>query len=623
MQKYSPVSVVATVSLHLHHHDHSPCVLTSLADDESIPTIRCSTCSEWHHRTCVSISENKAQSFVCQRCMPVQERGESFVSLQSVPRGSDVLSSLSGDPNDSGSFRRNESPPRNSYAHRDQQDPRPISAPRSSYSGEDRNNTPQSSPHGPKPPEDKLNWGAGPTPRGPSIKPTATAPSPTTGRSSASVSTEKPKTGSLSSGTYASSSSPHTASFTEAERIRKQHESQQEQFRRAHEKLEAERQLKSARRPKSPQFSGPSVPERSTRPSTSSRGEEKRRADETEKRGEEDSRRREEAKLEGFRRKQEIQHIIDLFRDPDPSRLDSELMHEQVKVMQEAEFRKRAEEILRTRAERMRNYSSDSPWPNPSHRSNSFGTSPSMSKSPPQFSGISVPERSAGPSTSSWVEAPPWGPSIKPTATAPSPTTGRSSAGTSTGKPRTASVSSGKYLSSSSPHTAFFSEAERTRKQHEFAESQHEQFRRAQEKLEADRQLRPSGRPLSREEFQRVFGHHERLWIRLNLLNELSWNDFPWPVGEHPSNPDDMTLPQISAYVQSYYLDKDNSRTPKDSLKEHLKRWHPDRFETKLLPKVVEDEREKVKHGAGNVARYLSDLIRKENERNNNNIFGD
>jgi len=40
------------------------------------------------------------------------------------------------------------------------------------------------------------------------------------------------------------------------------------------------------------------------------------------------------------------------------------------------------------------------------------------------------------------------------------------------------------------------------------------------------------------------------------------------------------------------------------------------------LPKVVEDEREKVKHGAGNVARYLSDLLRKENE-SNNNIFGD
>jgi hypothetical protein len=71
------------------------------------------------------------------------------------------------------------------------------------------------------------------------------------------------------------------------------------------------------------------------------------------------------------------------------------------------------------------------------------------------------------------------------------------------------------------------------------------------------------------------------------------------------------------------YPDKDKSRTPKDRIKEHIKRWHPDRFETKLLPKVVEDEREKVKYGAGNVARYLSDLLRKENESNNYNMFGD
>ena len=45
-------------------------VLTSLPDNEFIPTIRCSSCSEWHHRPCVSISENEDQSFVCQSCKP-------------------------------------------------------------------------------------------------------------------------------------------------------------------------------------------------------------------------------------------------------------------------------------------------------------------------------------------------------------------------------------------------------------------------------------------------------------------------------------------------------------------------------------------------------------------------
>jgi hypothetical protein len=71
------------------------------------------------------------------------------------------------------------------------------------------------------------------------------------------------------------------------------------------------------------------------------------------------------------------------------------------------------------------------------------------------------------------------------------------------------------------------------------------------------------------------------------------------------------------------HADKDKSRTPKDRIKEHIKRWHPDRFETMLLPKVAENEREKVKQGAGTVARYLSQRsLRKENE-SNHNIFGD
>ena len=65
---------------HLHKLDHSSCVLTSSADNESIPTIRCSTCSEWHHRPCVSIPENKGQSFVCRRCK-VRKRLSSVSSL--------------------------------------------------------------------------------------------------------------------------------------------------------------------------------------------------------------------------------------------------------------------------------------------------------------------------------------------------------------------------------------------------------------------------------------------------------------------------------------------------------------------------------------------------------------
>ena len=134
--------------------------------------------------------------------------------------------------------------------------------------------------------------------------------------------------------------------------------------------------------------------------------------------------------------------------------------------------------------------------------------------------------------------------------------------------------------------------------------------------MEAEKQVKSAGRPLLREELQRVFEQHERLWTRLNILDELSWNDFPWPMVKQPSNPDDMFPPEISAYIQSpFYSYKDKIRTRRDRIREHMKRWHPDRFETNLLPKVVEDEREKVKQGAGNVAGHLSALLRREDDR--------
>lgn len=83
-----------------------------------------------------------------------------------------------------------------------------------------------------------------------------------------------------------------------------------------------------------------------------------------------------------------------------------------------------------------------------------------------------------------------------------------------------------------------------------------------------------------------------------------------------PSNPDDMSLPQMRAIsCLLSILTRIRQELPKVALRAYQE-WHPDRFETKSLRKVVEDEREKAKHEAGNVARYLGDLLRNENENN-------
>lgn len=119
---------------------------------------------------------------------------------------------------------------------------------------------------------------------------------------------------------------------------------------------------------------------------------------------------------------------------------------------------------------------------------------------------------------------------------------------------------------------------------------------------------------LTKEEVVKLFEEHERRWKKLQTMDILSWHTFPWPVFKRPDGPDDLTTYAIGAYVLSPHHPSDEKKAAKDRIKEHIRRWHPDRFETKLLLKVREDEREKVKEGAGLVARNLNELLTRESD---------
>ncbi|KAJ3918927.1 hypothetical protein F5877DRAFT_41522 [Lentinula edodes] len=114
------------------------------------------------------------------------------------------------------------------------------------------------------------------------------------------------------------------------------------------------------------------------------------------------------------------------------------------------------------------------------------------------------------------------------------------------------------------------------------------------------------------DELIKTFEHHARLWEKLPEYTELRWDVFPWPMLTKPSSPEDITYAAVYAYLSSpYHPEKDKPQ--KDRIKEQIRRWHPDRFETKLLPKVIEEDKVKVKEGAGSVVRNLNSLLTKSN----------
>ncbi|KDQ60294.1 hypothetical protein JAAARDRAFT_125679 [Jaapia argillacea MUCL 33604] len=120
---------------------------------------------------------------------------------------------------------------------------------------------------------------------------------------------------------------------------------------------------------------------------------------------------------------------------------------------------------------------------------------------------------------------------------------------------------------------------------------------------------------LSKEDVIQLYQRHERQWGIINGAEMLTWDSFPWPMFKRPTSPEDITTVAIGAYVLSPHYPGD--KVGKDRIKEHIRRWHPDRFETKLLPKVVEGDQERVKEAAGVVARGLNELLTRSNS-----VFG-
>ncbi|KAJ7274915.1 hypothetical protein C8J57DRAFT_237994 [Mycena rebaudengoi] len=153
---------------------------------------------------------------------------------------------------------------------------------------------------------------------------------------------------------------------------------------------------------------------------------------------------------------------------------------------------------------------------------------------------------------------------------------------------------------------------ERQRQQREKAE---EQFRKLQEQMERERQAKEmkAGRMLSKEDVARIYQQHEQQWSKMSAHSEVTWDMMPWPMYKRPSNPEDITSGAVDAYILSpHYPDQDKST--KDRVRQLLRRWHEDHFNQKVLSKVSEGDKERVKQAAGLVTRNLNNLLERANE---------
>jgi hypothetical protein len=112
---------------------------------------------------------------------------------------------------------------------------------------------------------------------------------------------------------------------------------------------------------------------------------------------------------------------------------------------------------------------------------------------------------------------------------------------------------------------------------------------------------------------------------------ELNFADIPWPVfvsevgpshaseKKSPAAPEieDLTIEAISAFLL-YGGESDEGSSTKmqavkkerrDKLREAMLRYHPDKFEGRIMPRIRASDKELVRDAVGRVARAINDLL--------------
>ena len=84
---------------------------------------------------------------------------------------------------------------------------------------------------------------------------------------------------------------------------------------------------------------------------------------------------------------------------------------------------------------------------------------------------------------------------------------------------------------------------------------------------------------------------------------QLRFFHVPWPVFEDVRRVDDVMRERVLAFVLHR---REQGEGQAKAVRSEMRRWHPDKFNGKVLPKVIEGDREAVRETAGHVARILT-----------------
>jgi len=153
----------------------------------------------------------------------------------------------------------------------------------------------------------------------------------------------------------------------------------------------------------------------------------------------------------------------------------------------------------------------------------------------------------------------------------------------------------------------------------EYAEQQKRKAERAAHR--ADEKRKRKTKEMSKEDSERTGQRqadaraaYEHQWTALlgldNKNADIGFADIPWPVmGNHrPVLIADLTADAVAAFLLPGGV-PGHGRSRKEVLRETLLRFHPDKFEGRLMQAVRAEEQAVVREGVGRVVRVLNSLM--------------
>jgi len=90
-------------------------------------------------------------------------------------------------------------------------------------------------------------------------------------------------------------------------------------------------------------------------------------------------------------------------------------------------------------------------------------------------------------------------------------------------------------------------------------------------------------------------------------VKQLRFHEIPWPSLDRVRGIEDLTEERVLAFVSQLY---EHIQAPGGGqvkfLRSELLRWHPDKFDGKVLEKVDQHDRDAVRNGALFITRILN-----------------